>query len=305
MADNDKQYVKKIKQAIRKIYFRYQYCTLGVKENEQGTECIKEKLKAETPFMYCRLGAEESRTVLKWMNHQPYEERNIHNIMYNAGVFPNDKKSIDKFCQVYTQALKQTDGIFVWGCLGEHKIIKKFTPKNRQIIKDSCNYFLLLNDVWTTALEGRKVLIVHPFIDTIEKQYEKRELLFKNKKLPTFKSLCYVRTVQSNAGENENVDFDSWFEALEYMKKEIETKDFEVALIAGGAYGIPLAAHVKDMGKQAIHIASNLQILFGIRGKRWDDWSEWAVHFNEHWCYPSESETPKRKDAVEGGSYWK
>lgn len=52
-------------------------------------------------------------------------------------------------------------------------------------------------------------------------------------------------------------------------------------------------------------MASNMQILFGIRGKRWDNWPAWAAHFNEYWVYPSENETPNGKNAVEGGSYWR
>ena len=162
-----------------------------------------------------------------------------------------------------------------------------------------------MNETWTTALKGKKVLIVSPFVETIAKQYEKRNLLFDKPKLPSFSSISYVRAIQSNAGENENINFESWFEALNYMEQEINEKDFDVALIAAGAYGIPLAAYVKNMGKQAIHLASNMNILFGIRGKRWENWPNWVKHFNEYWCYPSEDETPKRKDTVEGGSYWK
>jgi hypothetical protein len=32
--------------------------------------------------------------------------------MYNAGVFPNDKETIDEFCRIYTSALKDADGVF-------------------------------------------------------------------------------------------------------------------------------------------------------------------------------------------------
>lgn len=62
-----------------------------------GAECIKKMLSSSQPFMICRIGAEESRTAIRWMKNIPYEERNIHNIMYNAGVFPNDKNSVDNF----------------------------------------------------------------------------------------------------------------------------------------------------------------------------------------------------------------
>ena len=71
-----------------------------------------------------------------------------------------------------------------------------------------------------------KVLVIHPFVDTIKKQYEKRDKLFENSKLPTFESLECVRAIQSNAGENEAIEFSSYFDALESMKAEILKKIF-------------------------------------------------------------------------------
>ena len=54
------------------------------------------------------------------------------------------------------------------------------------------------------------------------------------------------------------------------MVKEIEKKDFDIALIGAGAYGMPLAYKIKKMGKKAIHIGGSLQCLFGIKGSRWE-----------------------------------
>jgi glycerol-3-phosphate dehydrogenase len=54
-------------------------------------------------------------------------------------------------------------------------------------------------------------------------------------------------------------------------KKRSTKKDYDVALIGCGAYGLPLASHVKRKGKQSIHLGGGLQLLFGIKGKRWDD----------------------------------
>ena len=46
------------------------------------------------------------------------------------------------------------------------------------------------------------------------------------------------------------------------------------------------------------------QILFGIRGKRWDDSEYFKPLFNEYWTRPSEAETPKNAEKVENGCYW-
>jgi hypothetical protein len=305
MADNENFGVMKIKNVLRSYYYNLQYLGLNILSVEDGSECIARMLAKSSPFMICRLGAEESRTVQKWMQHRPYSERNVHNIMYNAGVFPNDMESINRFCKVYTEAVGEADSILTWGCVGESELIKKFSTKKVQLMRNETFNILFYDNPWTHALKGKRVLIVHPFVDSIASQYDRRKKLFTKELLPEFLDLVLVKAIQSNAGEFEDLQYQSWFEVLDVMKEEISSRKFDVALIGAGAYGIPLAAHVKSLGKQAIHMAGNLQILFGIRGKRWDKFPQYVQCFNEYWVYPSDIETPKRKGTVEGGSYWK
>lgn len=166
---------------------------------------------------------------------------------------------------------------------------------------------------WSRALKGKRVLVVHPFSETIKTQYNKRhELFLKDETLPDFEVLEVVRAVQSIGGESSYKD---WFDALNFMKSEIEKHDFDVCLVGCGAYGFPLAAHVKRMGKQAVHLGGALQLLFGIRGNRWEDPNygvkEWGIPsgtysglLNEYWVRPSKEEKPKIAGQVEGSCYW-
>lgn len=66
--------------------------------------------------------------------------------------------------------------------------------------------------------------------------------------LPEFASMQTIKAVQSIAGNP--VGFSTWFEALDWMKSEIDKKDFDIALLGCGAYGVPLAAHIKQNGKK-------------------------------------------------------
>jgi len=114
--------------------------------------------------------------------------------------------------------------------------------------------------------------VVHPFIKSIKHQYEKRDKLFTNHDiLPEFQSLKFVNAVVSNAGVKPK--YKSWMESYQYMCNEIANCEYDVALIGAGAYGLPLAAFVKSQGKQAIQMSGSTQILFGIKGKRWDNHS--------------------------------
>ena len=131
------------------------------------------------------------------------------------------------------------------------------------------------------GISSKKVLVVHPFTESIKMQYDKRTLLFGNPDvLPEFKELILVKAIQSIAGNGESTGFKDWFEALEWMKAEISKHDYDIALIGCGAYGMNLAAHVKREGKIAIHLAGWTQMLFGIYGNRWLNDEPWWWSLN-------------------------
>ena len=89
------------------------------------------------------------------------------------------------------------------------------------------------------------------------------------------------------------------------MKKDISQIEFDLAIIGAGPYGLPLGAYIKTLGKQAIHIGGATQILFGIKGKRWEENERFKKFFNKNWTYPLENETPQSAKDLEGGCYWK
>jgi glycine/D-amino acid oxidase-like deaminating enzyme len=89
------------------------------------------------------------------------------------------------------------------------------------------------------------------------------------------------------------------------MCRKIDAIDFDIAIIGAGAYGLPMAAHVKRRGKKAVHLGGATQLLFGIRGKRWDtDYPHLQPLFNEHWARPLPTETPPNAKTIEAGCYW-
>ena len=93
------------------------------------------------------------------------------------------------------------------------------------------------------------------------------------------------------------------------MKAQMDRIDYDICLIGCGAYGFPLAAHAKRMGKKGFHLGGSLQLLFGIRGKRWEnpDYNpdyNYAALMNEHWVKPSEEERPVAAKKVEDACYW-
>ena len=113
--------------------------------------------------------------------------------------------------------------------------------------------------------------------------------------------------VQSAGDTAIDLSYANWFEALDYTCSQIQKLDFDIALIGAGAYGFFLGRFCKQMGKQAIHMGGALQLLFGIKGLRWEKQypPEFGQSlFNEHWVYPAQNECPAGAEKIENGCYW-
>lgn len=223
----------------------------------------------------------------------------------NAGFFPNTSEAVTQYCKLMLNDSKILDILAAW--VGKEPIVIGYESVIRLVGLQEMEPWWQENP-WTRVLEGKKVVVVHPFAELIETQYlNKRELLFKNKSvLPKFE-LRTVKAVQSIGGECNN--FENWFEALEWMKSEISKKDYDIALIGCGAYGFPLAAYVKRAGKKAVHLGGVLQLLFGIKGSRWENKNyhpafDYTTLFNEHWVKAGKEYMPSIAHEIEGGCYW-
>ena len=85
---------------------------------------------------------------------------------------------------------------------------------------------------------------------------------------------------------------------------EIEKKDFDIALVAAAGLSLPIVAKAKQMGKIAISLGGDLQVLFGVRGNRWRNKERWRKdYFNEWWIDMPEKYKPKEVGFCEG-AYW-
>jgi hypothetical protein len=213
---------------------------------------------------------------------------------------------------VYEEAAREIDCLAIWnfeqGRWGmEEHMFRDYSPNAALVSIRSLESWLFPNP-WTYSLRGKRVLVVHPFEESIRRQYQKRTSLFEDERvLPQFETLLTQKAIQSVAGNPTR--YGTWFEALDAMRSDIKRIDFDVALIGAGAYGLPLASYVKKLGKKAIHMGGVTQILFGIIGRRWErpipgGYPPLTRFVNEHWTRPLPEETPSGFESVGGGAYW-
>lgn len=276
-------------------------------EAKKGNDEIISLIEQNEPFMVGRLGAVETllmrqHTEIMLGIRKKYSEEARQQLCTCAGFFPNESSSIDKFAESMKDALSYVDLLGVWYNPMENYFVNKYSAE-----ETICTPLVGLEpwyyeNPWSKALYGKKVVVVHPFSESILEQYKKHEKLFPEKMIPSFE-LRTVKAVQTIAGQVDE-RFDTWFEALEYMYDECMKENFDIAIIGCGAYGFSLAAKLKQAGKQAIHLGGATQIMFGIKGKRWDEIPEISKFYNESWVRPNQNEAVKGGNKVENGCYW-
>ena len=302
--------------------------TQDANQTDEASELIYEAILSEKPIMIARYGSTELATIVNYIGVQEYDtnpfkyvfssslqwwwsESLIRQMQQWSGFYPPTQEKVAQFCN---SAIEDSSLVDILGCWawGEKRMLPYLSQAKFVHLRSLEPFWS--KTPWTRALKDKRVLVIHPFAETILSQYDRRNLLFTNKDiLPEFKSLDVVKAVQS-LGKGDS-RFNDWFEALQWMKDEIDRRNYDVCLIGCGAYGFPLAAHVKRQGKQAIHLGGALQLLFGIIGKRWEDpmygVKEWNIPqgayaelINDYWVRPNETEKPRSANSVEGGCYW-
>ncbi len=300
--DNDIKVIKYIKETIKKTKFKLDYKDINIMDESTGNEYIKKLILGSNPCAVVRGGATEMRCISEYLAKNGFSNKikeEIHNL---SGVFPADNQTLDRFCRHYIECISQADLISLWGVGAESKVIHKYCKDSRFTKLHALEPYYFSNP-WSRVLEDKKVLIIHPFIETVMHQYEHRDEIWPTTHIiPKFKDLICIKAVQSIAGQK--TEFESWFKALQSMEEQIHAADFDVAIIGAGAYGLPLALYCKKEGKKAIQMSGATQILFGIKGKRWDMHPVISSYYNEAWVRPNLLETPKDNEKVEGGSYW-
>ena len=275
---------------------------------DQANETMSRLILSQTPCFIGRVGSTELETICNYKyftgridgKKEPYTNNITKMLCDWCGFFPPNHLLMDRFCELYLDIIKDADLLWcMWQSKYEDRLFRDCCPNTVLSLYDETGFPIYSKNPWTSALKGKKVLVIHPFVESININYKIKDKLFSNPYfLPDFE-LITLKAVQTLA-DNKDVPFSDWFEALYSMQQQMKNIDFDVALIGAGAYGFPLGAFAKKMGKQAFHIGGMLQLYFGIRGKYYDKFE----YHNQYWTRPLEEEKPKGFVKVEAGRYW-
>ena len=253
-------------------------------------------------YLAARLGWLECYALGMFEKNKSLEAAVLKKLRCHAGVFPATPDEFRRFYDTYTSALASVDMLGLMQVPHEQELISRHAPQALLCPLGALEPYLC-SYPWSRHLRGRRVLVVHPFVESIQQQFRlHRSRLFANPDvLPEFGLQC-LRPPQSIV-ENTG-GFRSWTDGLEDLKSRIGRLDFDVAVVGCGAYGLPTGAFVKSLGKVAVHMGGATQLLFGISGGRWRTQPVFRSLMTDAWQPPLESEHPPGWEKIENGCYW-
>ena len=289
------------------VFNRRQYSGKKFLSIRDTNDRITEYINKGEPFMIARYGGSELKLIRAYFERnlmgkeQEYDEA-VEQLNKLSGFFPSDRLLADRFVELMLESSSQIDLLGIWHNFMEDFVCEQYAINSEFTLLRNLEPYYLEGQGWSEALAGKKVLVIHPFEESIRVQYNKRREVWGDRNiLPDFE-LHTIKAVQTLSDQTDD-RFETWFDALDYMTKQCYEVDFDVALIGCGAYGLPLAAKIKKMGKGAIHLGGALQILFGIKGSRWDAHPIISSFYNDAWIR-SIDEKPKGSEKVEEDCYW-
>jgi hypothetical protein len=289
---------------------------------DMADDFIAELIKSGSPGLVGRLGGTEGRFLGEYLKLKRYQtlgiplkisssfsprwNRRKSEIFTQAGFYFDSWEEIEMFSTEYLSALSETDILGAWGVAFTWPEGMFLDSKSTRVIPVGhtapwIKPYAKSKRPWSNSLDGKRVLVISGFAKSISRQHGVINKVFPDVNYPQFELL----TVQAPLvmGQRDPSER-SWFALLNSMKESISELEFDIALIAAGAFSFPLAAHVKRIGKIGIHCGGGLQIFFGVMGNRWNNSPEILKYVNEFWVRPSGDERPQTAEDVENACYW-
>lgn len=275
---------------------------------QAGNDFLAKSLSANEPLCIGKIGAAELGGLLRYERERDSKGycatwgRHATMLYRNAGVYPADPEVLSRFCRVYAESIQAIDALAVWFRLGEHRIQSRYAPRAKLLAQTAIEPYYHQRP-WSRMLADKRLLVMTPFADTVRSQGLRLKEVWQAKPDVMPEVHVDVLRVPLSAGLVKPVHAD-WFIALDAMTEEMASRNFDVAIVGAGAWSLPLVARAKQMGKWAIHLGGATQILFGIKGRRWDRNALVMEAENDAWVRPNQGERPITFETVEQGCYW-
>jgi hypothetical protein len=248
--------------------------------------------------------------------NQPYPQHLSRRMELHAGIWPPSKESLDRWVFQLMESIRLSD-VLVAGWYEPLKVRESEflnttnTHAPRIPLRSLEPYYVAPEQRWTQLLSGQRVAVLSSFAETMERQIESRDEVWPlatESLLPSDTEWVFLKTGYAPSLAQGVAEWppgiQDWSAAVTHLVKEVVNSKASIALIGCGGLGMVLASELKKRGIIAIVLGGAIQVLFGIKGMRWQNHSVISHFWNDAWAWPKEHETPRGASLIENSCYW-
>ena len=281
-----------------------------------SNEYVKSLIESNESFLISRVGNLETKVAVEYDSNGNVNSNVSCNLLHNnAGIYCNNMEELNTYAKLHAECIQNSTALASFGSrstntnviFSENHFVEKYKLKtvHSRILEP---YYCIEQDLipWSHSLLGKKVLVINPFVDSMQQQLKNGFQIFKHQ--PLFlegQEIIFYKCFSTNG---MNRTHNNWIETFEIMCNDISKLDFDIALLGCGGYGLPLCNYIhKNLNKSAIYVGGGLQLLFGVMGRRWESRDFWKTIIAENGCTfvrPSKEEQITGQNAIENACYW-
>lgn len=282
---------------------------------------LVEKCRLNIPFIIPRISGIETHSAVHFATTNGYQfakhnGQQFHSMLNtmknNAGIHITSVASMIKYSQMYLHSFQNCEMYANWASYDN--MGKSVSPCQEYIEKMyniKTSIYALVYDIytfiqhrpWTLGLQGKRILFISPFEDSIREKIGIRKEIYGIDLFPD----CSILTLKPpmTQGHENSKQFD--IEIQQFHQKLVQIKDqYDIALVSAGGYGNIICDCIFQQGKSAIYVGGVLQMYWGIYGRRWmvDRADILKLYMNQYWTVPKPHERPKGYMNIENSCYW-
>ena len=281
--------------------------------NEQIKSGIMRALTDKKGFLVGRNGTIEMEILLSRHQGIPIQQNQLLQLERNAGIFPTLAPSVVSWIKRTCAAIQDSD-LLVAGwykpiSADELKFLREIGKRGPYLpLRALEPYYVPESHQWASVLEGRRVAVVSSFAKTACMQAENADAIWSGRHVLPKAMYLPVQTgyspllAQGNAGWS--IGINSWESAVAWVVDQVMKLEADIVLIGCGGLGMVIGHELRIRGKVCIVMGGAIQVLFGIKGRRWQEHSIISTFWNSSWVWPRLEDTPAGAESVEKGCYW-
>ena len=281
----------------------------NIYDDNENSEII-EKLKNNS-LTTIRLGNVESEFLIKYMTSikLPGDYNSKFEIDYkmrtNAGLYyknSEDRKDVLKWYVDNFLELVKNDEVVLTSCYAFLKwdliLYSHLNISNKKLYN-----WELFTKVLLTNIDYKKILVISNAVDILKKSFDRNLQTVYKITLSQIDSINYIKTPQTTIG-SEYID-DNIMITCDNIYNQIKLYDFDIVLLACGAYGCPISNFINKnySSKSVIYLGSLIYTIFGIYSNGIPIPNYDFIHKDKF--IEIEEKCPEHCKNIDQGKYWK